>query len=116
MNHAVFTFNDTNIGSYRMVMNVANVGDEIYSSALFFAGASISGGEPIEPAEVEAVIPEPRAVTLLSVGSFALLSVDYCDTSGARMAAWNCLSTDVAAAQLPVLSGPSFTSSAKNST
>jgi len=73
-NHAVFTFDQTTVGQYRMVMNVANVGDEIYSSALFFSGASISGGDPVEPAEIEAV-PEPVTVALVGIGLVCLGSI-----------------------------------------
>jgi hypothetical protein len=70
-NHAVFTFDTSSAGSYRMVMNVANVGDEIYSSALFFAGASISGGDPIEPAETDATA-EPGTLALFGSGLIAV--------------------------------------------
>lgn len=62
-NHAVYTFNSTTAGSYQMVMSVANVNDEVYSSALFFTGSSINSN-PV------ATAPEPS--TLLLLGSSAL--------------------------------------------
>ena len=62
--NANFTFGASDAGSYKMVTNVANVGDEIYSSALFFAGGSIQGGTPVIPA----TIPEPSTLMLLGTG------------------------------------------------
>ena len=62
-NHAVFTFDATTAGSYQMVMNVGNVGDEIYSSALFFSGYSISPNP---------VTPEPGTLLLLGSGALGL--------------------------------------------
>lgn len=49
--NALFTFDATNAGTYQLEMNVANVGDTIYSSALFFAGASISPTPVVTAAE-----------------------------------------------------------------
>lgn len=74
--HAAFTFDAQSEGSYRMVMNVANVGDEIYSSALFFAGASFEGGSPVEPPEDEDDdhdhVPEPGSIGLIAAGLVGL--------------------------------------------
>ena len=71
-NHAVFTFDGQSAGTYRMVMNVSNVGDEIYSSALFFTGASFTGGSPVEPPEGEEDVPEPGTLALLGSGLLVL--------------------------------------------
>jgi len=51
-------------GSYQLVMNVANVGDEIYSSALFFNGQSISSG---------VITPEPATWSLVGLGLVGFL-------------------------------------------
>jgi hypothetical protein len=62
-NHAVFTFDPTTAGSYQLVMNVGNVGDEVYSSALFFSGYSISPNP---------VTPEPGTLLLLGSGALGI--------------------------------------------
>lgn len=62
--NAVFTFDATDAGSYQLVMNVANVGDEIYSSALFFNGQSISSG---------VITPEPATWSLVGLGLVGFL-------------------------------------------
>ena len=65
-NRAVFTFDATTAGRYQMVMNVGNVGDEIYSSALFFSGYSISPNP---------VTPEPGTLLLLGSGVLGIAGV-----------------------------------------
>ncbi len=62
-NHAVFTFGATTAGSYQMVMNVGNIGNEVYASASFFSGHSISPNP---------VTPEAGTLPLVGTGVLGL--------------------------------------------
>lgn len=63
---AIFSFDALTAGNYELVMAVGNVGDEIYSSGLLFAGQSITGGNPVED------VSEPGTFALLAAGLLSL--------------------------------------------
>jgi PEP-CTERM motif-containing protein len=64
--NAIFGFDASTAGTYELVMAVGNVGDEIYSTGLLFAGQSISGGSPAED------VPEPGTLALFATGLLGL--------------------------------------------
>jgi len=66
--NADFTFDPSTIGTYELVLAVANVGDEIYSSGMLFAGGSVKGDDPNLPS-----IPEPGTMLLFGVGLAGLV-------------------------------------------
>lgn len=63
---ATFTFDPSTSGTYELIMATGNVGDEVYSSGLLFAGQSITGGSPAED------VPEPSTLLLLEGGLLGL--------------------------------------------
>jgi hypothetical protein len=65
--HAVFTFDASTAGSYKLEMTVANFGFSDVASALFFASDSISS----------AAVPEPSTWLLLATGLVGLLSYGW---------------------------------------
>jgi hypothetical protein len=69
---ANYLFDSATAGTYKLVMAVGNVGDQIYSTGLLFAGSSITGGNPVEP---EDTIPEPASIALFGGGLAAIGSM-----------------------------------------